>query len=127
MKQEIAEKWTAALRSGEYKQGAGALRTHSDCYCCLGVLCDLYANSGATFVENEPVEWSGQFGTSFLGQAFHLPPTVAEWAGMTQRNPAIDDSLSVSHELGRTLADINDNGMTFEKIADLIDKGHETF
>ena len=123
MKQEIADQWTAALRDGEYKQGGGQLRTRDDSFCCLGVLCDLYANSGV----NPYAEWSGEYGTAFLGQVFSLPPTVAEWAGMTQRNPAIDDSLSVSHELGRTLADINDNGMTIEKIADLIDKGHETF
>jgi len=123
MKQEIANQWTAALRSGQYTQGGGQLRKANDSFCCLGVLCDLYANSGV----NPEAEWSGEYGTAFLGQAFSLPPTVAEWAGITQRNPAVDESLSISHELGRTLADINDNGVPFDKIADLIDRCHETF
>lgn len=35
----LKAKWTAALRSGEYTQGAGNLRTLTDHYCCLGVLC----------------------------------------------------------------------------------------
>jgi hypothetical protein len=32
------EKWDAALRSGEYKQGYAALRDGNGGYCCLGVL-----------------------------------------------------------------------------------------
>ena len=29
--------WLAALRSGKYRQGRGALRTVDNTYCCLGV------------------------------------------------------------------------------------------
>lgn len=36
MNKEWAEKWAAALRSGEYKQGTGRLR-QGDRFCCLGV------------------------------------------------------------------------------------------
>lgn len=35
---EIGQKWIAALRSGEYKQGAGCLRNQDNEFCCLGVL-----------------------------------------------------------------------------------------
>lgn len=36
---ELGEKWLAALRSGEYKQGRGALyNAGTKGYCCLGVL-----------------------------------------------------------------------------------------
>lgn len=35
---EFKEKWVAALRSGEYKQGTGYLK-NGNCYCCLGVAC----------------------------------------------------------------------------------------
>lgn len=31
-------KWIKALRSGEYKQGTGELKTSRGAYCCLGVL-----------------------------------------------------------------------------------------
>jgi hypothetical protein len=38
---EVKSKWIAALRSGKYTQGFGRLRSGDDCYCCLGVLCDV--------------------------------------------------------------------------------------
>lgn len=34
---EMGQKWIAALRSGQYKQGFGHLK-NQDCYCALGVL-----------------------------------------------------------------------------------------
>ena len=40
MKREIRDRWTAALRSGEYEQGAGRFEDEGR-YCCLGVLCDV--------------------------------------------------------------------------------------
>ena len=43
MNQEIKNRWVSALRSGEYKQGKGALCSINNEYCCLGVLSDLYA------------------------------------------------------------------------------------
>lgn len=44
MNPEIKTKWVEALRSGKYKQGKKSLRSREgDKYCCLGVLCDLYA------------------------------------------------------------------------------------
>lgn len=39
---EFKKKWVEALRSGEYKQGQGALhRADEDTYCCLGVACKI--------------------------------------------------------------------------------------
>lgn len=40
MNKEIARKWVDALRSGEYKQTRGRLRS-GDRFCCLGVLCEI--------------------------------------------------------------------------------------
>lgn len=37
--------WIKALRSGDYKQGRMKLRNLDDEYCCLGVLCDVYAKT----------------------------------------------------------------------------------
>lgn len=47
MKEEIKQRWLAALRSGEYCQGEGKLKQLNtsltgELFCCLGVLCDLY-------------------------------------------------------------------------------------
>jgi len=36
-KSELLDKWIAALRSGEYRQGYGALRNSRGEMCCLGV------------------------------------------------------------------------------------------
>ena len=41
MNSEVKGQWTTALRSGEYEQGNGVLRTIDNTYCCLGVLCEL--------------------------------------------------------------------------------------
>lgn len=45
---ERRTEWTAALRSGNYKQGKRHLHTiNDDSYCCLGVACDLFAEKEA--------------------------------------------------------------------------------
>ena len=46
LNRELMEKWVAALRSGEYKQGAEYLRQYDEngnavAFCCLGVLQDI--------------------------------------------------------------------------------------
>lgn len=61
----IAE-WIEALRSGKYKQGTGRLRSNDDCYCCLGVLCEvagIKAEHGC-----DGWEYEGRFGS--------LPPSL---------------------------------------------------
>jgi hypothetical protein len=48
MKPEIAKMWTDALRNGKYKQGKHHLRKYKLGiveYCCLGVLCEIYART----------------------------------------------------------------------------------
>ena len=40
MKKNIMKRWVSALRSGEFKQGKGALEAKGK-HCCLGVLCEL--------------------------------------------------------------------------------------
>lgn len=57
--QEFKDKWVAALRSGEYKQGTGVLyNPDTDCYCCLGVaavLCQVPKDKivGASIIRHE--------------------------------------------------------------------------
>ena len=41
MKRTLRDLWVATLRSGNYKQGKGSLRTKDNRCCCLGVLCDI--------------------------------------------------------------------------------------
>ena len=55
MKAEIKTEWVAALRSGEYTQGQGWLKSADGRYCCLGVLCTLL---GFPTTENRDQELS---------------------------------------------------------------------
>jgi len=110
MNSQIKQKWVSALRSGEYQQGQCYLRTNSG-FCCLGVLCDLYAK------ENN-VEWNlANNGHNYEFQEFesYLPSSVRKWADLEYCNPPVNDEES-------TLARLNDNGTTFNEIADVIEK-----
>ena len=46
MNPELKQKWVDALTSGTYRQGRRALRDNDDCFCCLGVLCDIVDPGG---------------------------------------------------------------------------------
>jgi len=102
---EIKKKWVDALRSGKYKQGTGRLCSIHDTYkgyCCLGVLCEiLEVPSVETHVMKE-----------YDGAEWYLPNRVTELTGLS-RIPKINC---------RSLSDMNDDGMSFNEIADLIEK-----
>lgn len=98
MKKEIKDLWVAALRSGDYAQGANALRTQ-DVFCCLGVLCDL---SGKTYAHSD----------------LFLPYDVLRWAGLFSNSPRV-----LYQGSSRALVYLNDKlGLTFNQIADLIEE-----
>ena len=102
MKNEVKEKWVAALRSGQYAQCKGKLRTAGNAYCCLGVLADVV----------EPSKWHAQ--PSQWGEINH------EWQdGDTMRNIAAE--CDVPRRLLCELAKKNDAGESFEAIASYIE------
>lgn len=102
----IKQRWIEALRSGDYAQGRQLLRDNVegvDRYCCLGVLCDLAAQDGRG-------TWTGTgIFVDDLGNAAVSMPTgqITEWAG-------VDGN---AHQL----ANMNDEGGSFEKIANWIE------
>jgi hypothetical protein len=113
MKQEIKVKWLEALRSGEYAQARHKLRT-KDGYCCLGVLCDVYRK------ETGLLEWVEDTTCFKIKDRFSttcLNDDVIEWGNLKVSNPGviIDNELT-------TLAQLNDNGYSFNDIADVIEK-----
>ena len=100
MKKTIAMKWVKALRSGKYAQGKRLLRNGDGEFCCLGVLCDI-----------SPYRKSYLRMKDAVGDAkFYLPVKVGNWAG----------TLNLCAE--NTLANMNDMGMSFEKIAKYIER-----
>ena len=108
MDQKIAEKWVAALRSGEYKQGQDRLKD-GDRYCCLGVLCDLHAREHADY----PYSHAADGVDTFYGNRVILPGVALEWAGMSSPYGTVN---------GTTLVNINDRGATFDEIAGVIER-----
>jgi hypothetical protein len=119
MDQLIKQKWVAALRSGDYKQGRGALRTGSVGaleYCCLGVLCEI-----ALKETGEGVWDYNSFIFRESRDMSYVPDKVKEWAGMSSSNPNIYGMLIGSAKVN-SLAGANDLGLTFEEIADIIEK-----
>lgn len=116
MNEERKKEWVAALRSGDYKQGKHTLR-HEDSFCCLGVACDLAVKAGAVSYEVS-FDWK----TYLYGadkQSRILPKDVIEWLGLEEdddpHNPRVGD-----YPTG--LAQLNDDGVSFEDIADAIEK-----
>jgi hypothetical protein len=111
MNPEIKEKWINALRSEEYQQTQDNLKTDEG-YCCLGVLCDIYAK------ENN-VDWEKDFDEyTMFGYVRKLPHHVVKWAGLNSQSPEVkDDNGNYVF-----LINLNDTGSTFREIAGLIEK-----
>ena len=122
-----------ALRSGEYKQTKYALcKTNGEqpSYCCLGVACEVYQKTVGGLTLSEVSEQR-----VYNGRAQDLPLPVKEWLGFHDSIGQIDELkqdelLDFLKEKGvdvkdwntDTLAELNDNGVSFEVIADIIEK-----
>lgn len=117
MNPEVKQKWVAALRSGEYNQGQGCLRNDDDSYCCLGVLCDLYAKEQNNHYWR--IDECDHMMYNFDGRLQFPPPSVwKDWAELEIDDPFVpyEDSKLLQ------LSSLNDDGLTFEQIADLIEE-----
>lgn len=130
MNQEIKARWVAALRSGEFEQGKDYLCEDGK-YCCLGVLSELAVRDGVIApAEAIDVPSGGTIpGLAFDGERHHLPQSVAKWADI---NPEYDDwegdvvydpdPYVLFGDRDQTVSELNDKGMTFPELADLIEE-----
>ncbi len=130
MDKDVRDKWVAALRSGTYKQGIeGLARVENDeaRFCCLGVLCDIYdreiGNNGWTDRGDGRMAHTDRRGISRID---YLPPDVYKWAGLREPNPVVNTDLAQEYahynQESRPLASLNDSGISFEAIANLIEE-----
>jgi len=142
-----AELWIKALRSGHYSQTTGSLSKNEKDesnnwevgYCCLGVACDLYSKfrmsegEGDRWVE-EVVSYK-ESGVSVHVRRFQseedgvieeqesqLPFEVRSWLGLNSEAGYYESDEDGPIEGLYSLADVNDAGIGFEEIADLIEK-----
>lgn len=103
---ELRKKWVAVLRSGQYKQTMGALKTDKG-YCCLGVLCEV-----AGLLPHKQLNYTW----TFEGCTNYLPWSVVTKAGFDSENATFNNI---------SLAQLNDDGQSFEYIADFIEANLE--
>ncbi len=97
MYKSFRDRWTAALRSGDYKQGREMLKTPEGHYCCLGV---------GLLIE----------GSTDLDE---LPEDLNE---SDSSDGAVEEYLRISSDQATALATMNDKGATFKYIADKIEE-----
>lgn len=118
MKKAIAKKWVEALRSGDYKQGKSALRTVGQngktSFCCLGVLCNLHAQAHPQIARTQTHP------EVYLGEMEFLPREVMEWAGMKTYDGSYGEETAYGQE--DDLTQDNDSGLSFKRIATIIEK-----
>jgi hypothetical protein len=110
MKRSIMEQWVARLRSGEYKQTKEKLDNGCGGYCCLGVLCTMALEEG--ICDYNKNAWGDH---AYDEETGLLPDTVRRWAGLKSGEGYIK-------HLRKDLTGLNDNGSTFNEIADVIEK-----
>ena len=109
------KEWVAALRSGEYRQGTGGLVRNLK-HCCLGVLCEVQGwnnisetrGSGYLSILNPLNE--------FIGTHGNIP--CKSFATFTRQG-------NVKETYETKLAYLNDDGVSFATIADIIESVFE--
>ena len=138
---EVKKKWVEALRSGKFEQGRSRLvgisskpkdivgEAKSDkCYCCLGVLCEVYA---------EDTKMTGKQKNEFIhevstNEAPALTPGFSKWLGLgkvSKReggyftfNPNLTVEIDEEKE-SESIAELNDDyEFTFQDLATLIEE-----
>lgn len=109
-----AKAWVAALRSGKYQQGRDYL-CKDNRYCCLGVACEVLGIGKiidgmgvATYLGDEPNDKDSGW----------LPRNAKEALGLRTYNGTLGDGAT-------SLTLLNDNGATFNEIADIIESEPE--
>jgi hypothetical protein len=120
MNPEVKTKWLDALRSGEYKQSEGLLRSDTDEYCCLGILCQIAADEG---VISQPTLNTDEYSDRYMysdgdnRNSMYLSEKVAKWAGLDNLTGYV-----ISKNGAISLSSMNDEGKPFDQIADVIEE-----
>lgn len=112
------KKWIKALRSGEFKQGSGALQASDDRYCCLGVACVVAAKEGV------PVNTTSE--GELKGSDLEEQIDVQDWLKLRFGDGETRTKKYAWHE-AKSLDLVNDGGWSFDQIANIIEQDPEEF
>ena len=108
------EKWVAALRSGRYPKGVGALQSNVG-FCCLGVACDLFIPE-AKKQRFKATPKNALSGYTPIDQKY-----APKWLKIINTVGVVWDPETHKYIIP-TLSDLNDNGKGFFYIADEIER-----
>lgn len=120
---KLTDEWINALRSGEYKQGKNQLKGWNEDIqkyelCCLGVLSDiqrrLRQEPTGFWCDMEPEEEFGQQGIGALDWR-------NEFCDISSNSGFLHSHIVYLSEEAGSLALLNDAGVPFDVIADIID------
>ena len=110
LSKELKDEWIEALRSDKYPQTKGSLR-NSKGYDCMGVFCEIHPK----------ISWEER-------QTYMLYPYKAIFQSKSGRMTAVCTIPGAANIFGEgaryimnKLADMNDQGYTFDEIADWIE------
>lgn len=125
---EARELWVQALRSGKYEQTTAKLRGDGNERCCLGVACDVYAEQFED-AEGEGPRWMAEGPEAHFNpggrkqtDGMTLPAAVMRFLGLTSHDGEVPEKNSPTKQ-HTSLAELNDDDMSFSEIADLIEQG----
>ena len=151
MNKELLQDWVTALRSGKYNQGTEFLRRtvdEEDCYCATGVLCDISGvgewrkrrDGTYSYVAVDegglPIGNSSMFSVPNKLQDMFLENRVSIYSTdlMEIIKCSIDgDEFEKIIELTGSMYGevsieyLNDNGWSFDELADLLEQDFEWF
>ena len=114
---QARKKLVEALRSGEYVQARDSLRSEGG-YCCLGVACEIYRQEeGGPDWDYYQAHWS------YGGHSHNLPERVRRWLDFKRSGGLFSEPFQRDSKLVESLLDMNDSGMSFAEIADVIEQG----
>lgn len=127
-----AQNWVKELRSGKWNQGMKKLcvikkvdnNTFNCEYCCLGIACEIYYDNLSSIVPFTNVDLCKRYSDD----ENYLPTEVVEYLELrTKCGGFVDDNnedclITIDGKIFFSLAEINDAGYSFDKIADIIEE-----
>lgn len=132
MDQTVKANWVAALESGKYEQATGCLNSGRG-MCCLGVLTDLYGKEKGLSWARESLDQNYHLGGLEYLESGLAGKEVLDWSGISTRAGSLPfvtrdtykfhgedqvDPDDISYQA--CLSELNDGGVSFSQIADLI-------